>query len=690
MSAVLLHARRLFRGVFLVELDVALSFVLLRRGGGGHARRFVRVAIERRDEVEGGFRAAPVIDDALVIQAARAADRGVDVGTHGRVGVGHVVARAGVLRAVVALEVEEVPDGQAREARLVEHGLDVGAEDLVLVVERPVRIGRVVPLVDAARARLGHDERLVGDGVGDPVVDGGPVGARRGEVARIRVPRGVRVERDERGVGQALVVRLFVGGPRDEARRVKCLQAVGHGGVRSAGRRVFGGALVEEAPRHDGRVVERGGDHLVELLELQLHERLVGEVLDRDARAEGLFPHGDAELVEPVEPALVLRVVRAADVRRPRAREQADVAVEVGVRGRHGRGVGPLRVVVVARQRGERGAVQSEARRVVDGDGRPRAEAEALADAAAATVYGGGDAHSVERGVAQRPGARGRRDDVVGEDGARDAVFEVQSDDASRRVVVVPVEGHRHVEGAREVARRQSDGHVERPRVFVLVLPRKQEGRHVGPPDDGGLLLIRVGKLVQDDRPDETAEVPEVAARVERRRRVVEPVVGEDDQIDARIFLGGRRGDVDDEGRVPAGEIRAHQRAVEPDLAVERAAHELQTIRARRTELDGAPIHKGPARARNARRRRVGRRRHLGRLISKETGRRVDRRVNHVVEAVLGKPKVPRAVEQRRAVRTDELRPPRGRSGREVRRRRRGRDARRPPDAPHDLPHRVF
>ena len=81
---------------------------------------------------------------------------------------------------------------------------------------------------------------------------------------------------------------------------------------RGARLRVVARALVEPAPREDRRVVDGVVDHLGELPLLVHHEEgLVLRVCDADRRAERLGPEEDARLVEPVQPAGVVRIVRS-------------------------------------------------------------------------------------------------------------------------------------------------------------------------------------------------------------------------------------------------------------------------------------------------------------------------------------------------------------------------------------------
>ena len=96
---------------------------------------------------------------------------------------------------------------------------------------------------------------------------------------------------------------------------------------------------------HDGRVVCARLHHLLELLQLLGHPGLVLEHGGLHARPERLLPHGHARGVEAVQPALVLRVVRAADVVRAAAQQQRQVKVQLLVRRRTPR-LGPLRVVI--------------------------------------------------------------------------------------------------------------------------------------------------------------------------------------------------------------------------------------------------------------------------------------------------------------------------------------------------------
>eukprot|EP00964_Phaeocystis_antarctica_P127283 scaffold90946_cov61-Phaeocystis_antarctica.AAC.5 len=396
---------------------------------------------------------------------------------------------------------------------------------------------------------------------------------------------------------QALVLAELVARPGAESRGVARSHVLGAGSIRGACLLVLAGALVEPAPRHDRGVVERGVEHLTKLLQLERHPRRILHVVHRDVGPQGLLPHDDPRLVHPVQPPLVLRVVGTAHEVGASILEQRQVRIQLCIGG-CAAGVWPLRVVVPA--------VQLDHMAI-----------EPLHDAADPRAL---DRERVQLRVGCRPTTRLRHLEPRQSERAG-----LRNRRHVGRGAIVEREGA--VVHATEVLVGEHHSHIYRAEVG----PR-QDVR--APHRDG------VGQL--------TTVVPEVAARVQRRRILVEAVVGEHGERACRVVAGRQ---VEEEGNIATGAVLADLFAVDPHAAVEGAGAKPQP------GMLGALLEGGAVDGRgtgaqvawrlgvNAR----GHRRRIGR-----PGRRGEIELRAGGHHAVVQPVRPLAVEQRRAVRVDQ------------------------------------
>ena len=223
-----------------------------------------------------------------------------------------------------------------------------------------------------------------------------------GAAAPARRRTRIRVEADDVLISDAHVAAEVIVGPRDEPRGGRAdarAHGVGRGRVADARGRVARGPLIKKTVHEDARVRDARRHHGVEGRDLVRHEVRVVHVGRACARAKRLLPHGDAVLIAEIEPALALRIMRAAHPVRVEAEQHVHVRPLLRRRD-SGTGIQPQRVTVVAEQL-VRDVVDRDARRLgVDAD-----DADARADGDGVIARALLDSDCEEARVAGRPRA---------------------------------------------------------------------------------------------------------------------------------------------------------------------------------------------------------------------------------------------------------------------------------------------
>ncbi len=212
-----------------------------------------------------------------------------------------IMTRSTGLSFVVTFEIKEVPQSQSWDICISQSHVHIAVNDLLLIFQSPVGICLVfVPLKESSCTCLADKERFFRIVVFDPSRILTPETCRCIQPMPIRIPSRVAIEAYSRCMFQALVSFLLVGSPGQEPRWISSSH-FGTGSICRTSSLMVRRAFIKPSPNHDGWVIHTGFQHLLNLLQLVLHEVWpILSVIKRHSWAQGFLPHGKASFIQAI------------------------------------------------------------------------------------------------------------------------------------------------------------------------------------------------------------------------------------------------------------------------------------------------------------------------------------------------------------------------------------------------------